>query len=55
MMPIILMEHVPESIAEVQEMSETQHHRKQNARRQYGHNKRNAPYEIVHCVHNLRQ
>ena len=55
MVSVILMEYIPERIAEVQKMSEPQKHGKQNAGRQYGHNERDSPYEIVHSVHNLRQ
>jgi hypothetical protein len=55
MVSVILMEYIPERIAEVQKMSEPQKHGKQNAGRQYGHNERHTPYKVIHRVHNPRQ
>jgi hypothetical protein len=55
MVSVVLMEHIPERIAEIEKMPEAQHDGQQDARRQYGHNERDSPYEIIHSVHNLRQ
>ena len=55
MMPVALMEHIPERTAEIHNMPEPQHDGKQNTGRQNGTNERNSPYQVVHSVHNLRQ
>ena len=53
--PLALMEHVPEGAPEMKEVSEAKHQREHDAGCEDGADERDAPYEVVHLIDDLCQ